>query len=307
MVSNDAELLKRWLAVKVEARNILRKHIDSGELVLRERTAQESRKDMLYSKCLYDGELEVAKKILENIGLEVIGKGEVDEKIAFEPFDGNVITGDSLYGLKAQYEFVNEFKERIDQYEPNLGIVYADDDPNQKNEHLDQELLICGLNNKGDADFFSLYGMSISKLSILAEGNSFFKDEVDDGKIYLKFKDAGIEAAFKMKRNDLIDGYAKLLAFHDLLKKVEKVYETDITYHLADRVKMLREYIEQNNQAIRVATNTDKAEESEYKSIFRKSVLRLKDDLLIDIDAIQPDQKAVEEHTTKLRKILGEI
>ena len=72
-------------------------------------------------------------------------------------------------------------------------------------------------------------------------------------------------------------------------------------------VKMLREYIEQNNQAIRVATNTDKAEESEYKSIFRKSVLRLKDDLLIDIDAIQPDQKAVEEHTTKLRKILGEI
>jgi hypothetical protein len=182
VLSNDVELLNRWLAVKVEARNILQRHIDDGELVIRGRTAQESRKSMLYGKGLYDGELETARRILEDSGIEVTEKGELDEKVAFETFDGNIITGESFYALKADYEFVKKFKGRVDEYDPNLGIVYADDDPEQKGEHLDQELLICGLNNKGEANIFSLYGMSMYKLSILAERNTFFKDEIEDVK-----------------------------------------------------------------------------------------------------------------------------
>lgn len=304
--SNMKEVLDTWIATKIEARKILMKHIESGELMVRERTPQESRKEMLYSKGLYDGELDAARKVLEYLNIEIHGKDEFDEKHSFERFDGGVITGDSIYGLKADYEFVKKFRERVHTYDPNLGIVYADNDPEQKDEHLDQEFIICGLNGKGEANFFSLYGMAMSKLSILADGDSFFKDERCDGRTYLEFKHDGIEAAFRAKRQDLIDGYAKLLAFRDLLKKLERIYETDMTYHVEDRLKTLKNYIEENNQAIRVATNTNgKDEKPEFGLIFKRSTLHIKDDLIIDIDAIRPDEKVVEQHLLKLEQILG--
>jgi biotin-(acetyl-CoA carboxylase) ligase len=146
------------------------------------------------------------------------------------------------------------------------------------------------------------------KLSILAERNTFFKDEVEDGKTYITFKNEGIEEPFKQSRQELIEGYAKLLAFQDLLKKVEKIYETDISYHIDERVEKLREYFEQNNQAIRVSTNTDDTEKSKGRSMFKKTTLYMKDDLIVDVDAIQPDMKAVEEHEVKLKRIFdGEL
>jgi hypothetical protein len=67
----------------------------------------------------------------------------------------------------------------------------------------------------------------------------------------------------------------------------------------------LREYFEQNNQAIRVATNTNETEKSKGRSMFKKSILYMKDDLIIDVEAIRPDMKAVEEHEAKLKKIFG--
>jgi hypothetical protein len=75
-----------------------------------------------------------------------------------------------------------------------------------------------------------------------------------------------------------------------------------------ERLKILRDYIEENNQAIRMATNTDgKDDKLELGLIFKRGALHLKDDLFIDIDAIKPDEKAVSEHEQKLQKILGDF
>jgi len=308
-VSDDAELFTRWLKAKDEARAILRTHIDAGELTLRQRTGSETIQEKLYSKGLHDAELQTARSFLEDVGLETTVKGELNEKVAFESFDAAVITGESLYALKEEYEFVEDFKKRVDTYDANLGIVYADDDPEQKGEHLDQELLVCTISNTGEQSFLSLYGISMHMLSTLIERTVFFKEVEEDGKTILAFKDESLELAFRGRRSDLIDGYAKLLAFEALFKKMEKEYETDLAFHTTERLQLLRGHIEQLNEAIRVATNTsEKLSKKSKRSIFRrKETLQFKDELIIDVDAIKPDETAVKEHETELRKILGDF
>jgi len=309
VVSNDAELLKRWLKAKIEANAIIRKYVDGGDLKIRTRNDAETTKEKLYSKRLYDSEFAAAREVMENVGVVVPEKGELDEKKAFEEFDGAVITGESIYAFKKSYGFVKEFKERIDRYDANLGIVYADDDPEQKKCHLDRELLICNLNNDGKPNFFSVYNMSLTILSGIFEGKTYFEEIKEGGKIFIKFKDPDLERTFRERREDLISGYAKLLAFKDTFKKLSKTYETDLTIHVSERIEVLRLHMEQYNEAIRVATNTD-ADESKksWHGLFRnKDILEFKNDLAIDIDAIKPDQKAAEEHDVKLREILGEF
>ena len=309
IVSNDAELLHRWLSKKAEATTLLCKHVDFGELTLREHDDKETTRQKLYSKGLYDSEHEAAKKMFENINMEVTGKGEIDEKKAFERFDGAVITGDSLYTFKENYEFVKDFKERVDKYDPNLGIVYAENDPEQKGNHLDQELLICGLDGSGEANFFSLYGMSINMLSNLIESDCFFEEEVEDGITYLKFDNAEMERLFRERQTEVVAGYAKLLAYEGILKRIAKIYEVDATYHISERVKMLRSYMEQNNEAIYQATNTgeDKLNKNRVGFFKRKDVLQMKENLIVDVDSIKPDLKSVEDHEQKLKAILDEF
>ena len=307
--SNNKDLLKRWLMAKVEAATLLKKHVDSGELKIRERTDAETTKDKLYSKGLYDSELVAAREVMESVGLEMTEKGEVDEKKAFEKFDSAVITGESIYAFKGDYDFINKFRERVDTYDANLGLVYAADDPEQKNGHLDRELLICNLNNDGKPNFFSLYNMSIKMLSGLFEGKAHFESKKKNGKIFIEFKEHNIEQGFRGRRDDLIDSYAKLLAFESVFKKLSKVYEADLTHHVADRIKVIRLDMDQYNEAIRAATNTstDESKKSRRGFFIDKDVMQFEDDLIIDIDAIKPDKKAVEEHEEKLKGIFGEF
>ena len=306
-MSNEAELLQRWLSGKIEAATLIHKHIDAGELKIQGRTKEETVRNKLYSKGLYDNELEIARQVLEYSGREMGAKDEIEEKRVFETFNGVIITGDSLYTLKESYDFVKKFRERVDEYEPNLGIVYADDDPEQKGGHLDREFLICGLDDKGEASFFSLFGMSTSMLSIVIEADSFFNEVAEGDTKYLVFKNAKIEEAFRMRRSELIADYAKLLAFEGILKKLEKIYEADLTWHIADRIKMIRGYMESNNDAVREATNTNENKPKKKGDwLFRrKDVLKIKEPLLIDVDAIKPDTKYVEEHELKFREIFG--
>lgn len=307
VTSNQSELLQRWFKTRLEAKAILLKHIEMGELKLRERTSDENAKQKLYSKGLYDTELGMARQVVENLQLDG-AKDELGEKIAFENFNKEVITGESLYGFQKDYEFVKEFKERADQYDPNLGIVYADDDPEQKGEHLDKELMICGLNRDGEASFFSLYGMAMHVVSTVSEKENFFEEVLKDGKNIIRFKDAGLEAAFRMRRNNLISGYAQLLAFEELLNKLSKEYEADMTHHVSERVKMLRGYIEQTNDAIRSATGTrDKLEKSKFGIFRKKHILEFEEELIIDIAGIEPDRQYVSEHESRLRGILGKF
>lgn len=305
VVSDDADLFNRWLETKDKAGKVLKKHIDAGELKIRNRTDSETRKEKLYSKKLYDGELELAQQVMENIGLATDLKGEADERVAFTTFNDLVLTGESLYEFKGEYEFVKEFKERVDKYNPNLGIVYADDDPEQKGEHLDQELLICDFDKNGEARWLSRYGMAVTMLSNIMEAKMYFKEVKDNGKTYLEFKDPAYEAILMVRRQDLTNYYAQLLAFEEIFKKLDNVYEADLSHHVLGRIKSVKEFIEHTNKAVQIATNTQEGdlEKSGRGPFRRKDKLYLREELIIDVEAIQPDRNEVQKHVEKLKGI----
>jgi hypothetical protein len=306
--SNSADLLKHWFRSKVKAKKILLKHVASGELALRARTDNETRKEKLYSKGLYDHEFAEAKTILESFDLEPIAKGELDEKTAFETFGDKVITGESLYGFKGNYEFVNDFKKRADTYDANLGLVYAENDPEHKGEHLDQELLICDIANDGEPSAFGRYGMSVAMLSGLLRAQTLFEEYRKDGKLFLRFKNTEMALMFAGRRQMLIDGYATLLSFETAFKKLSPIYETDMTDYASQRLAALREHIEQHNKAVRIATNTDE-ESKKLRNTFllEKEIMPFEEDLTIDINAIDSDQKILAEQEAKLREFFPNL
>lgn len=304
--SNNKELLERWLATKIAARKIILRHIASGELALRDRTPEESRKEKLWSKNLYDHEFEEAKRTLAALNLEPITKGELDEKTAFETFSDKVVTGESLYVFKGDYEFIKDFKKRVDEYDPNLGLVYAESDPEQKGDHLDQELLISDILPGGEPAPFSPHGINVAILTGLHRGRSLFEEHRKDGKIWIKFKDANTEKIFMERRQIIIDGYATLLAFLKIFQKLTPIYETDMAEHVTQRLAALKEDIEgQHNKAVHIATHP---EEQPRNSFLReREPMQFEEDLMIDIAAIMPDLKTLEEQSAKVKEIFPSI
>jgi len=304
---DTAELWDNWLKAKAEARAKLQGFIDKGELKVRERTADETRQDRLYSRGLYYTELEKAKRVLEvsklygdlTAGLETTESGS-------EAFSDRVITGESLYNFKCDYKFVKEFKGRADDYEANMGIVYADDDPDHKGDPIDLDLLIT---NK---DFFSSYDLTVSQLKATYEATHFLKETFKDGEITLDFNSDELKKIFKEIRDSLIACYAKLLAHKEVVKRLSKVYEIDLTYILNNRLEAMSDFISQHNDALSKATGQDKDGYKEQlitlegESIKRKRVLKMKDDLFIDRDKILPDINTQESWSKKFEEILGE-
>ena len=303
--SNHTELLSRWFKTKNKARKTLLKHVTSGELALRDRTDAETRKEKLWSKGLYDREFATAQMMLENLDLASTAKGELDEKKAFEIFSEKVLTGESLYVFAGDYEFVKDFKKRADTYDPNLGLVYAENDPEQKGGHLDQELLVCDAGPDGDAAAFSSYGLNTRVLSSLFKGISLLEEHAKDGKTWIKFKDGKMADAFQERRQDLVDGYAALLAFETIFKKLSPIYEADMTDHVTGRLAIVRGFIEENNKAVRTAE--DPEGETKNKFFREKDQLRFEDEWIIDVDTIEPDRKIREEHEAKLKEIFPQI
>jgi hypothetical protein len=306
VASDDAALLARWFATKITARKKLLDHVASGDLVFRERTDEETRKQKLWSKGLYGREFIEAQIVLEDLHLEPVVKGELDEKRAFETFSGKVITGESLYAFKGSYTFVQDFKKRTDIYDANLGLVYDENDPEHKGDHLDQELLICDLAENGEAAAFSRYGMSVAMLSGLIRSQTLFEDFTKDGKVFLKFKDARLAASFAARRQGLIDGYAILLGFEAVFKKLSSIYEVDMAKHVAERLAVLRQDIKQHNEAVQIGTSTDEATQKSRKWL-REEPMSFEKELTIDVDAIEPDEKTIDEHEVKLKEIFPNI
>ena len=307
VASNDAELLARWFATKATARKTLLKHVAVGDLVFRDRTDEETRKEKLWSKGLYGREFIEAQTVLEDLHLEPKLKGELDEKRSFETFSDKVISGESLYAFKGDYAFIQDFKKRTDTYDANLGIVYAENDPDHKGDHLDQELLICDLAGNGEAAAFSRYGMSVAMLSGLLRSQTIFEDFKKDGKLFIRFKNDRLAALFAARRQELIDGYAILLGFETVFKKLSSVYETDMAEHVAERLVALKKDIEQHNEAVRIGTNTDEKTQKSNKRLLREEPMSFEKELTIDIDAIESDKKTVEEHEAKLKEIFLQL
>jgi hypothetical protein len=268
---------------------------------VRQRSTQETYKSKLYSKSLYDGELANAQLALEDAKIMLEEKGEIDEKKAFETFSDKTITGESLYAWQTDFEFVKDFKERVDEYEPNLGLVYADDDPEHKGAHLDQEFLICQLDSKGDPIIFSRYGLALKRLEISFESVSFFEEERKGGKNHLTFKNSGVEQMFLESRAQFIDGYSKLLALKEVTQRLSAIYEIDLTFRLIVLFARLDVYIEAHNEALDTARKGTK-----YKFMGSDEpgfIMEIDPALYIDKSAIQPDPGIIDEHTEKLKKI----
>ena len=305
VLSDDAELLARWFRKKAEARKTLFKHITSGDLALRDRNDAETRKEKLWSKGIYDREFAAAQIVFEAFDLEPTAKSEIEEKKAFEEFSDKVITGESIYTFNGDYEFVKEFKQRADTYDANLGLVYGEDDPEQKGDNLDDELLICDIGPDGKPAAFSPYNLNMMVLSGLFKGMSLLEEHAKDGKTWIKFKDERMANAFRNRRQDIIDGYATLLAFETIFKKLSPIFEADMTDHVAGKLVAVRGFIEEHNKAIRTATDPEGGTKNKF--LREKAQLQFEEDLTIDIDAIKPDKKIIQEHETKLKEIFPNI
>ena len=294
LVICEKELLNKWLKTKDEAKATLKKLIDKGELKVRERTAGETRQDTFISELK---EQELHKRVL--------GKQYASNKI---------ITGESLYSSfnKDNYEFIKDFKERADEYNANLGLVYADDDPEHKGDNLDREFLIADKNKLGELKIFSIFGITTQRLKTIFEATQFIKETKKDGEVILDFNNEKIKKIFKDIRESLIDGYAKLLAFEEMFKRLSKIYEIDLAFLISKRLKDVGNFIDQHNDALSTATGQklhggEDNVKMESWFIEPKEVLKMKDDLFIDKDKILPDIETKELWTQKFSDIFTEF
>jgi len=277
------EIFKEWLKAKKKAKETLQKLIDKGELKVRERTAGETRQDTFISELK---EQELHKRVL--------GKQYTSNKI---------ITGESLYNFKGNYEFIKEFKERVDRYNANAGFVYADDDPEHKGDHLDRELLIADKDKDGRPAIISIFGMSLRKIEGTLKPR-YFKEVEKNGETYLEFKSEEIEKVFKETRQSLINGYAKLLAFLEIFKKLSKIYEIDLTFLITPIIKQVSEFIETHNNFLDNALE-DALGFGVGFDLYKKP-LKTREDLYINKDRIAPDINTTEEYGKEFYEILGD-
>lgn len=233
---------------------------------------------------------------------DLIDKGDL--KTADKTEQDKTITGESLYNLKIEFKFVKDFKERVDKYQANLGLVYADDDPEQTGDNLDRELLIADTNKDGKLTFLSVFGMSIEKIESRLRATSFIKETEKDGETYLEFDSGDIEKIFKDTRQSLIDGYAKLLAFEEIHKKLSKIYEIDLTFLIAPKIKQVSEFIDLHNEQLENATENTLGFGVGF-GLYKKP-LKTSDNFYIEREKIAPDINIVEEYGKKFYEILGD-
>lgn len=212
---------------------------------------------------------------------KLIDKGGL--KITEQTGQDRTITGESLYSFKGDYKFVKDFKKVVDEYDAELG----------------GELLICERDNKGEPKFNSIFGKAMHTLEKHFKTTQFFKESEKDGDIFLEFKSENLEKTFKETRESLINGYAKLLAFGDIFKKLSKIYELDLTFTTDELLENVSEFIDQHNFMLGNAL--------EDREIFDfKNHLKMKDNFYIDKAKILPNNETLEEWTKKFEDILGD-
>jgi hypothetical protein len=232
---------------------------------------------------------------------KLIDKGELK---ADKTGQDKIITGESLYNFKGDFKFAKKFKERVDKYEANLGLVYADGDTKHEGENIDRELLIADKDKDGKPSTIGLFGRAIDTIEMHFDTTRFFKETEKDGETYLDFKSEDIEKAFKDTRQGIIDGYKKLLAFQDVFKRLSKTYKADLAFLINEKVEQVSEFIDTHNAFL------GNALEDLYGlgvgfGLYKKP-LKTRDNLFIEKNKLQADTKTLNEWTTKFEEILGD-
>lgn len=303
IVSEDKDLFKRWLVTKVEARKKLEELVAEGTLSVRSRTPEETHKNKLYSKALESGETQSIRTELELLQVNANGS-EIEEKKAFVTFSDTVLTGDSLYAFDTDFKFITDFKERVNEYDPNLGLVYADDDPEHKGQHLDRELLLCSLDGTGEPSFFSVFAMSFGRLEVLTRSMAFMKEEEQDGELHLLFTNEQVEQVFRESIETFITAYGKLLAIRNLFQKISPEYKVDLAFRVKDLLATLDAYIETHNEALQSATMPLPMGKLRKNKENAKPISTFDESLRIDKESIVSDEAVYEEHHKGFQKAL---
>ena len=285
------EIFKEWLKAKAEARATLNELVKRGELKVE---ASKPDKTQPNNNPTIKKKLEMAGDLMGIKGITT-EPSELD----YPPTSDKTITGESLYSLKKDYKFVRDFKKQADEYEPNAGIVYADDDPEHK-EHLDKELLISQLDKDGKPNFFSFSFLALEKLKRAFEQTQIIKEIDQDGGSVLELE-GELAKTYRGSRDDLIKGYGTLLAFKELFDRLSKTYEINLTYKINGWIEAISGFIDMHNEALKRATG-----QAGQDSRLVKWEAKLKDDLFIDKDEIKPDKTRAEGYFKEFEKVLGE-
>jgi len=264
------EIFSEWLKAKAKAREILNSLIKDKKLEVRSRTGRETRAELWYSD------------------------GKIDKP------EGKVITGESLYNLKCDYEFVKDFKERVDKYDANLGLVYEDNDPEHKGQHLDRELLVCNKDGDGKIGFFSPFQMATDKIDQFLELVGWLKETQVNGETVVEFSSEKVSDFAKKTSQKLTEYYGILLSFREIFKRLSKTYKIDLTYKINKWLSEAEGFIDYHNESITTIENLNK------KAITKSKKARLKDDLFIDKTKITPDTVRTAIYIKEFTEILGE-
>jgi len=291
-----SEIFKEWLKAKDQARATLNELVKKGELKVElYKTDEPKIKDPLHLK----KNIEMAGDLMGIKTTPITGNPDEVYQLSRRTAE-KFITGESLYNLKGDYKFIREQKDFIDRYDPDLGIVYEDGNK----QHLDSELLISQLGKDGKPHFFSFSYFALEKLKGAFETTQMIKESDQDGESVLEVKDDRLAEGYKQTRKDLIKGYALLLSFKELFTRLSKTYEIDLTYKINDWIKTIGGFIDSHNDALKMATG--QAEQpSGYLSV-SKWTAKLKDDLFIDKDKIEPDDAQAGAYFKEFEKVLGE-
>jgi hypothetical protein len=231
---------------------------------------------------------------------KLIAKGDLKTK---ETGQDKTITGESLYNFKGDFKFIKRFKERVDRYDANAGLIYADDDKEHTGDNLDRELLIAKRDKDGKPAIVSLFGMSLKKIETGLQPH-FFKETDKDGETYLEFNSESVKEAFTSAVANIKDGYAKLLAFQEILKKLNKIYEAETDHALKQRIGQVSEFIDDHNFFVENALE-DLMGFGVGFGLYKKP-LKTKESLLIEKDKIKPHAETITKWAEHFRGVFND-
>jgi len=214
--------------------------------------------------------------------------------------EDDTLTGDSLYAFKGDFQFIKDHNKYVDEYDANLGIVYEDNDPDHKGHHLDRELLITDLDEKGKPYGINFSQMALSYLESYFDVMGFVKERKVNGERIVEFSVDIFTELMKNTTEGLKKKYAILLSFQELFRRLSKTYDIDLNYKINKWVKLTESFIDNHNEAIKTATEKD------FTEITDNTPVRLKDDLYIDKDKITPDTTRLAEYFKELEETLGD-
>lgn len=215
--------------------------------------------------------------------------------------ESNILTGESIYSFDGDHQFIKREKEHIDTYDANLGIVYADDDPEHKGEHLDRELLITDVDKSGKPYGINFSQVAIKHLRSYFDAVGIVKETEVNGERLIEFSEEHFNELVRNTTAGLNKDYATLLAFKDIFDRLSKTYGVDVAYKIDGWLKVAERFINSHNETLEFAIKKD------FEEMHTRKVVKFKDDLFIRKEEIKSDfSGTVGEYIKELEETLGE-